>query len=73
MGSTKTQKEISREGLESYYDLEEEEEEEEEGRKHAKPVHVDRRDLPEMDVDMQAKLDAPEGSDARGWSRGFFF
>ena len=58
MGSTKTQKEISREGLESYYDLEEEEEEEEEGRKHTKPVHVDRRDLPEMDADMQAKLDA---------------
>ena len=57
-GSTKTQKEVSREGLESYYDLEEEEEEEEEGRKHAKPVHVDRRDLPEMDADMQAKLDA---------------
>ena len=58
--SKKSQREISREGLESYYDLDddEKEDEEEEEREHKKPVQVDRRDLPEMDADMQAKLDA---------------
>ena len=64
-GSGKSRKEISREGLESYYDLEEElkekgdtDEEDERKRRRKKPGGVDRRDLPEMDAAMQAKLDA---------------
>lgn len=62
-GSGKSRKELTREGLESYYDLDEEvkddtEEEDEGKRGRKKPSGVDRRDLPEMDAAMQAKLDA---------------
>ena len=77
-GSGKSRKEITREGLESYYDLDEEEkedteEEDERKRGKKKPSGVDRRVCRRWTPPRRRETGRVERSDARSWSRGFFF